>query len=80
MSCLESLGMKQHVQGPTHVAGHTLDVVITGDTDNIVSSIEVMDPGLSDSDGKISCNHFADIFNTRAEKSLPIKKSLCVSQ
>jgi hypothetical protein len=56
-SCLETFGMEQHVRGPTHVAGHTLDVIITRDTDTIVSNKEVNDPGLSDSDGKISRDH-----------------------
>jgi hypothetical protein len=65
--CLETFGMEQHVRAPTHVAEHTLDVLITRDTDTIVSTIEVNDPGLSDSDGKISCDHFAVIFHIRAE-------------
>jgi hypothetical protein len=68
--------MEQHVRGPTHVAGHTLDVLITRDTDTIVSTIEVNDPGLSDSDGKISRDHFAVIFHIRAEKPAPIRKTV----
>ena len=68
--------MEQHVRGPTHVAGHTLDVFITRDTDTIVSTIEVNDPGLSDSDGKISRDHFAVIFHIRAEKPAPIRKTV----
>ncbi|XP_060553020.1 uncharacterized protein LOC132714233 [Ruditapes philippinarum] len=76
ISCLETFGLKQHVQGPTHVAGHTLDVVITRDTDNIVSNIEVRDPGLSDSSGKILRDHFAVIFNAHLYKPPPIKKTV----
>ncbi len=68
--------MEQHVREPTHVAGHTLDVLITRDTDTIVSTIEVNDPGLSDSDGKISRDHFAVIFHIRAEKPAPIRKTV----
>ena len=75
-SCLDTFGMEQHVRGPTHVAGHTLDVIITRDTDTIVSNIEVNDPGLSDSDGKISGDHFAVIFLIRAEKPAPIRKTV----
>jgi hypothetical protein len=68
--------MEQYVRGPTHVAGHTLDVIITRDTDTIVSNIEVNDPGLSDSDGKISRDHVAVIFHIRAEKPAPIRKTV----
>ena len=68
--------MEQHVRGSTHVAVHTLDVSITRDTDTIVSNIEVNDPGLSDSDGKISRDHFAVIFHIRAEKPAPIWKTV----
>ncbi len=75
-NCLETFGMKQHVQGPTHVAGHTLDVIITKDTDNIVSNVEVLDPGLSDSSGKISRDHYAIIFNTLSEKPARIQKKV----
>jgi hypothetical protein len=75
-SCLETFGMEQHVRGPTHVAGHTLNVIITRDTDTIVSNIEVNDPGLADSDGKISRDHFAVIFHIRAEKPAPIRKTV----
>ena len=68
--------MKQHVKGPTHVAGHTLDVIFTRDTDNIVSNIEVKDPGLSDSYENLLRDHFAIIFDTRLEKPPPIKKTV----
>ena len=74
-SCLETFGLKQLVRGPTHVAGHTLDILITRDNDSNVSNIEVRDPGLSDSDGKIKRDHFAVIFDMRAEKPAPVRKS-----
>ena len=75
-SVLESCGMRQHVSEPTHVGGHTLDVVITRDTDNMVSDIEVTDPGLSDNTGKASRDHFAVFFNTRAFKPAPVMKTV----
>ncbi|KAH3718012.1 hypothetical protein DPMN_060809 [Dreissena polymorpha] len=34
----------QHVKEPTHVRGHTLDVVITRDTVDTVSNVVVTDP------------------------------------
>lgn len=75
-SVLKSCGMHQHVQGPTHVRGHTLDVVITRDIDEIVSSIQVTDPGLSDGSGKIAQDHFAVMFNALAAKPPPLKKTV----
>ena len=76
ITCLETFGLKQHVKDPTHVAGHTLDVIITRDTDNIVSNIEVKDPALSDSNGKILRDHYAVIFDTKFEKPKPIQKTV----
>ncbi|XP_060568235.1 uncharacterized protein LOC132726859 [Ruditapes philippinarum] len=70
-SNLDACGMHQHVQEPTHVAGHTLDVVISRETDNIVSNIEVVDPGLSDSSGNILRDHFAVTFDVKASKPAP---------
>ena len=61
-SVLQSFGMMQHVKGPTHVLGQTLDVIITRDTDKNLSNIEVIDPGLSDGTGKVSKDHFAVTF------------------
>ena len=40
--------MKQHVNEPTNVRGHTLDVAIAQDADNTVLKVEVTYPGLSD--------------------------------
>ena len=41
MSLLDSFGMEQHADGPTHIRGHTLDLVISRATDNLVQSCEV---------------------------------------
>ena len=65
---LQSCGMMQHVMAPTHVLGHTLDVIITRDTDKILSNIEVIDPGLSGGTGKLSNDHFAVTFNVNVAK------------
>ena len=45
---LFSAGLMQHVVGPTHRSGHTLDVVITGESDNIVKNVTVSNPLISD--------------------------------
>ncbi|CAG2255723.1 unnamed protein product [Mytilus edulis] len=50
----------QHVQGPTHNKGHTLDVVITRDNSIIVqTSPSIKDPCLFDQNGNLSGDHLA---------------------
>ena len=66
---LDVCGLHQHVCGPTHVHGHTLDVVIARNTSSIVSDVEVTDPGVCDHLGKISCDNFP--FNFAATISRP---------
>ena len=44
---LGSLNLKQHVDKPTHSAGHILDLLITRD-ESLVLNISVCDPALSD--------------------------------
>ena len=75
-SVLESCGMRQHVTETTPVAGHTLDVLITRDTDTTVSKVEITDPGLPDNTGKTSRDHFAVVFTARAAKPPPVRKSV----
>jgi len=84
---LQSFGMRQHVNEPTHTAGHTLDVVITRDTDDTVTDIVVSDPGFPDCSGNTSRDHYAVQFNASAAKPAPIRKlfqfrkqkSICVN-
>ncbi|VDI39828.1 DNA polymerase beta [Mytilus galloprovincialis] len=53
-------GLVQHVQGPTHNKGHTLDVVITKDNSIIVqTSPSIKDPCLIDQNGNLSGDHLA---------------------
>ena len=44
----ESFNMLQRVHSPIHKAGHTLDLVISQDTDNLVSSVVVYPDSMSD--------------------------------
>ena len=74
VSLLQSCGMQQHVNESTHVRGHTLDVVITRDNSSIVSDINVVDPGICDSTGNVSRDHFAVIFKACAAKPAPVRK------
>ena len=75
-STLESSGMRQLVNEPTHVCGHTLGVVITKDTDTIVTDVAVTDQALSDNTGKVSRDHFAVLFTAKAVKPAPLRKSV----
>jgi exonuclease III len=40
---MESLGLIQSVVGPTHIGGHTLDVVISREMDSLVKSARILD-------------------------------------
>ena len=39
---LESAGLKQHVDGPTHRSGHTLDLIIDRQEDKVFSSFSTL--------------------------------------
>ena len=52
--------VKQHIDGPTHSKGHTLDVVVTPNRDDYLHSITTTEIDLSD--------HFLIDFNLIAEK------------
>ena len=75
-SILNSLGLVQHVNQPTHKAGHTLDAVITREVnDLLVGQMEVENPNLLDNiKNKPAGDHFATIFNVKFEKP-PATKS-----
>ena len=45
---LESFGLKQHVTGPTHKDGHTLDLIVTQCSDRILSAPPKVDCYVSD--------------------------------
>ena len=48
LDLLESPGLQQHVIGPTHIHGHTLDLVVTRLTENIILDTPKADRHLSD--------------------------------
>ena len=48
LELLELFNLKQHVCVPTHQAGHTLDLLITRNDDDILNSIWTHDPAISD--------------------------------
>ena len=48
LDLLESVGLRQHVTQPTHVHGHTLDLIITRHSDQIVHDPPQIDRFISD--------------------------------
>jgi len=64
MDTIKACGLQQHVHEPTHVLGHTLDVVISRDTNHIISDVTIIDPGLCDHLGKLTRDHFTVGFTT----------------
>ena len=56
---IESCGLQQHIDQATHYRGHTLDILITTDTSNVVAACEVRDVGLCDNVGNLINGHFA---------------------
>jgi hypothetical protein len=53
-------GLLQHVSGPTHVHGHTLDVLITRGNGSLLLGLpSIRDPCICDNKGNPSSDHFA---------------------
>ena len=48
LKILESMGLEQQVDKPTHVSGHILDLVITRKFDELISTASVVDYLFSD--------------------------------
>ena len=76
LSILNTFGLKQLVNEPTHVAGHILDVVITRENENVVSDIKITDPGFKTSNGKVTRDHFAILMKVNVSKPPPIRKTV----
>ena len=66
-SLLDSFGMQQHAEGPTHIRGHTLDLVIARISDNLVQSCEV---------GRFASDHNAGNITLKSGHIHPSRKQL----
>ena len=65
---LSSMQLVQHVKEPTHISGHTLDLVITRKTEaSFISDLHV--------DAKIS-DHYSVLFKAGIQKPPPIRKEI----
>lgn len=75
---LSGCGLQQHIHEPTHVAGHTLDVLISRDTsgDSFISNIEVKNIGLCNNKGQLIRDHFAITYILKSEVQIHKQKSV----
>ena len=48
LDILEVADLRQHVEGPTHVAGHTIDLLITRSSNTFLNKIRIDIPHMSD--------------------------------
>lgn len=68
-SLLEPHGLSQHIHEPTHTRGHTLDLVITRDSDAVLLSCpNVFDPHLFNQYGEPAGDHLALAFHINTAK------------
>ena len=58
---LDAYGLQQHIKDPTHIKGHTLDIVITSTRDGFMKDVEISNLDLSD--------HFLIDFKLSAESN-----------
>ncbi len=66
MDILSSFGLQQHINGPTHRSGHTLDLLITRCDDNVLRGSPMVDSYVSD--------HWSLLFKVCIHKPAPILK------
>ena len=75
---LSEFGLTQHVGVPTHIHGHTLDVVITTEQSNLVSNLNVSDYSFVKDNGRRVKDHFTVEFNMNGQlKQEPEVKFVC---
>ncbi len=67
LALFEAFGLMQHVSGPTHFKGHTLDLVVSRATDDIVQSCTV---------GSYVSDHKCIHINLKAAKPHPVMKTI----
>ncbi len=65
---LASFGLQQHVSGPTHRSGHTLDLIITRCDDRPLRGVPVVDSYISD--------HWSLLFKVCIHRPAPVLKQV----
>ena len=69
LDLLDSCGLRQHVHEPTHKDGHTLDVIISRTSDELISNVAVLN-GLPSDHKPVKC--LVDV-----RKPAPVKVKVC---
>ncbi|XP_072033073.1 uncharacterized protein [Amphiura filiformis] len=69
MDLLDSCGLCQHVHGPTHKDGHTLDVIISRSSDELISGVAILN-GLPSDHKPLKC--LMDV-----QRPAPVKVEVC---
>ena len=65
---LDSAGLQQHVDGPTHRDGRTLDLIITGCADNFISKVKILP--------ELPSDHRRVLGNVDLSRPAPTRKSV----
>ena len=66
--------MVQHVNEPTHHQGHTLDILVTRETNSLIGNISVMDPMLCNEDNVVMKDHYAILATLNVDKPMSESK------
>ncbi len=77
INILNSCGLQQHVQEPTHHHGHILDVLISRDTSTCMKNVDVKDIGLCNDYGNLLNDHYAITSTFQLDVQTPNRK--CIS-
>ena len=65
LNSVDSLGFQQHVNEPTHRAGHTLDLILSRKVDNIIKGVSLLSGLPSDLANVDLANAFGESFNDK---------------
>ena len=68
LKLLDSQNLHQHVLTPTHIRGHTLDLLITRSEDNLIQAVELV--------ADLPSDHSAVISSLRLKAASPVKKQI----
>ena len=75
-SSLKEFGLKQHVEEPTHIAGNTLDILITRSNSNLITELSVVDPGFVNDNGQPVNDHLMIKWKMKGSKKVQQLKTV----
>jgi hypothetical protein len=71
ISIMDDMNLYQHVHEPTHINGHTLDLMMT-------STLTPLHVQVNEVDRSVSSDHFAVLFKLNFDRPPNVKRKLCV--